>query len=94
MTEARLRSNIVKALEAYGGIWLVTHADGFSGIGIPDIIGCYEGRFWAFEVKLPGKQHTLKPWQSRMLARINANDGKAVMVTSVAEAMNFVYGNE
>ncbi len=90
-TEARLRTRIVKALNAYGGLWFVTHADGYTEVGIPDIIGCYHGVFFAFEVKLPGKQHTLKPWQSRMLEKINRNDGKAAMVTSIDEAMDFVF---
>jgi penicillin-binding protein-related factor A (putative recombinase) len=82
----------VKSLSAYGGLWYVTHADGYTEVGIPDIVGCYHGKFVAFEVKLPGKQHTLKPWQARMLEKINANGGKAMMVTSVDEAMNFIYG--
>lgn len=92
MSEARLRTRIVKALNAYGGLWYVTHADGYTEVGIPDIVGCYHGTFVAFEVKLPGKQHTLKPWQARMLEKINHNGGKALMVTSVDEAMNFIYG--
>lgn len=92
-TEARLRTRIVKALNAYGGLWYVTHADGYTEVGVPDIVGVYHGTFVGLEVKLPGKEHTLKSWQSRMLAKINHNGGKAMMVTSVDEALNFVYSN-
>jgi len=91
MTEAALRTRIVKSLTSYGGQWFVTHADGYTEVGIPDIIGCYHGYFFAFEVKLPGKQHTLKPWQARMIDKINKAGGRAAMVTSIDEAMDFVY---
>jgi penicillin-binding protein-related factor A (putative recombinase) len=91
MNEAGLRTRIVKSLNAYGGYWFVTHADGYTQVGLPDILGVYHGYFFAFEVKLPGKQHTLKPWQSRMLDRINKSGGRALMVTSVSEAMDFVF---
>lgn len=90
-TEARLRTNIVKALNAYGGWWIVTHADGYGERGVPDILGCYHGTMIAFEVKLPGKEHTLTPVQSRMIARIKRADGRAAMVTSIDEAMNYVF---
>lgn len=91
MTESRLRTLIIKALRAYGGTWFVTHADGYTEVGIPDIVGCYHGTFFAFEVKLPGKQHTLKPWQARVIHRINQSGGRAMMVTSIDEAMDFVF---
>lgn len=90
-TEARLRSQIVNALRANSGWWTITHADGFGERGIPDIIGCYQGVFFAFEVKLPGKEHTLTPMQSRMLAKISHEKGKAIMVTSVNQALDFVF---
>lgn len=90
-TEARLRTRLVKTLNGYGGVWFVTHADGYTEVGIPDIVGCYSGVYWAFEVKLPGKEHTLKSWQSRMLKKINANGGRAYMITNVSDAMDLVY---
>lgn len=93
MTEARLRTRIVKSLNAYGGLWYVTHADAYTEVGVPDIMGCYHGVFFAFEVKLPGKEHTLKSWQSRMIRKIQAAGGKATMVTSVDQAMDYVYAN-
>lgn len=93
MTEASLRTRIVKALTAHAGLWIVTHADGYGEVGVPDIIGCYAGYFYALEVKLPGKEHTLTPMQSRMLAKIRNNSGRAMMVTNVTDAMDFVFGS-
>lgn len=91
MTEATLRTSIVKALASYhGGIWFVTHADGYGEVGIPDIVGVCKGKFFGLEVKLPGKEKTLKPWQGRMLARIYDNGGCSKMVTSVNQALEYV----
>lgn len=93
-TEARLRTAIIKNLTAYAGWWIVTHADGFGERGVPDIIGCYAGKFYGLEVKVPGKEYTLTEVQSRVIAKINRAGGKAGMVTSVQQAMDMVFGSE
>ena len=51
--------------------------------GIPDIIACIDGRFFAFEVKQPGGR--LTRLQETTIAKIEAAGGVALMVTSVAE---------
>lgn len=89
--ESRLRTNIVKRLSNYSGWWIVTHADGYGERGVPDIIGCYQGVFFGLEVKIPGKEHTLTPMQSRTIKKINDSGGKAAMVTSVDQAFDFVF---
>lgn len=90
--ESVLRSNIIKALKGYSGWWFVTHGEGFQESGIPDIIGCYAGRFFGLEVKLPGKLHTLTARQSRVLDLIRRAGGRGAVITSVQEAMDFVFG--
>jgi hypothetical protein len=92
-TEARLRTAIVKALSNYSGWWVVTHADQYGTGGLPDIIGCYAGRFFGLEVKLPGKEHTLTERQSHRIKQINDAGGRGMMVTSVDAAMDFVFGS-
>lgn len=92
--EASLRTAIVKKLSNYSGFWFVTHADKYGTGGLPDIIGCYQGKFVGLEVKLPGKEHTLTERQSRRLAQINKAGGIGAMVTSVDQAANIVFGNE
>jgi hypothetical protein len=92
--EKHLRSKIINALRAYGGFWVVTTANVHGTGGLPDITGCFRGDFFAFEVKLPGKEHTLTARQSHCLKRIRAAGGKAAMVTSVSQAMAFVYSTE
>lgn len=60
-----------------------THGGMYGTAGIPDIIACAEGRFYAFEVKQPGGQPT--QLQEATLKKIEAAGGVAVMVTSVDE---------
>lgn len=60
-----------------------THGGMYGTAGIPDIIACIDGRFYAFEVKQPtGKLTRL---QEVTLEKKRVAGGAAVMVTSVEE---------
>lgn len=91
MKESTLRTNIIKRLRAYSGWWVVTHGAQFQTGGLPDIIGCYQGTFFGLEVKLPGKEHTLTERQAHRLKQIRDAGGRAAMVSSVDQAMDFVF---
>lgn len=60
-----------------------THGGMYGTAGIPDIIACVDGRFYAFEVKQP--TGNLTRLQEVTLEKIRAAGGVAVMVTSVEE---------
>ena len=60
-----------------------THGGMYGTAGIPDIIACMNGRFYAFEVKQPGGR--LTRLQEVTLEKIRAAGGVAVKVTSVEE---------
>lgn len=60
-----------------------THGGMYGTAGIPDIIACMDGRFYAFEVKQPGGR--LTRLQAVTLEKMEAAGGVAVMVTSVDE---------
>lgn len=60
-----------------------THGGMYGTAGIPDIIACIDGRFYAFEVKQPGGR--LTRLQDVTLNKIKAAGVVAVMVTSVDE---------
>jgi Holliday junction resolvase len=64
---------------------LVTHGGPHMPVGTPDIIGCCEGRFFALEVKQPGKRPT--PIQSLRLEAIAEAGGIAAVVHSSDEAL-------
>ena len=53
--------------------------------GLPDIIGCYRGRFFAFEVK---RDATEKPTRLQLyyLERVRAAGGVAALTHSVEQA--------
>lgn len=62
-----LKGNPRKKIKGVGGWWLNFHGGSvYMPRGIPDIIGCFKGRFIALEVKRPGEKtrkiqdHTLK----------------------------------
>ena len=59
-----------------------THGGMYGTAGIPDIIACIDGRFYAFEVKQPTGR--LTRLQEVTLDKIKAAGGAAYMVTSVA----------
>jgi hypothetical protein len=92
--EARLRAKVVKALRSYSGWWFVTHGGQFQQGGLPDVMGCYKGYFYGLELKAPGKLHTLTERQAHALKSIKQAGGKATVVTSVQEALDFVFGND
>ena len=60
-----------------------THGGMYGTAGIPDIIACIDGRFYAFEVKQPSGR--LTRLQEVTLEKIRAAGGVAVKVTSVEE---------
>lgn len=60
-----------------------THGGMYGVAGIPDIIACIDGRFYAFEVKQPGGVATAL--QQTTIEKICAAGGLAVIVTSVED---------
>lgn len=86
MNEADLTKKIMRKLKGRGGFWVKVHGGPFQVTGLPDIIGCYKGRFVGLEVKVPGRESTLTPRQSLILSQILAAGGIAQMITSVEEA--------
>ena len=57
--ETKLVEKIMNRLKAEGGFWVKIHGGPMQQSGIPDIIGCYKGRFVGIEVKV-GKNTTSK----------------------------------
>ncbi len=84
--EKNITRAIMKRLRSEGAWIMKVHGSAYQTAGIPDIIGCYNGRMFAIEVKAPGKRPTLLQQETMMdLVRHGAAVGVA---TSVDEAMN------
>jgi hypothetical protein len=65
---------------------------GYGVVGIPDIVGCWNGAFFAVEVKADGGKTT--PWQDRTLAAITKAGGRAGVARTLEEAQMIVLGRE
>jgi len=84
--ERIITTEIVKALKQRGGWWVKIHGSSTQVSGIPDVIGCYRGRFVALEVKRPNAV-MLSKRQRFMLKRIASAGGFARVVTSKRGAL-------
>jgi hypothetical protein len=80
--ESTVVKNILIYLRARGGFWVKIHGSPFQVAGIPDILGCYQGRFCAFEVKrdITGRP---SPLQRYTMKKIRAAGGVAALIHSV-----------
>lgn len=84
MAERDIVSEILKHLKTVPCCFAWKEHGGIYGTaGIPDIIACIGGRFYAFEVKTPSGK--LTKIQEITLQRIENAKGKAYKVTSVVE---------
>jgi len=83
-SEQQLQRSIAKLIETkYKGYCVVTIETSRSGT--PDIICCVDSHFIALEIKLPGREATLKPLQQAHIDLIRRSNGIAHMVTSTQQ---------
>lgn len=83
--ESRLSRQIMDALRAEGAFVWKNHGGPTMMAGLPDIAGCYKGRFFAIETKMPGNEPT--PIQRLRHSEIREAGGIVKVVKSVAEAL-------
>ena len=79
--ESKVKAQLRKKLDALGIYHFMPPANGFGRAGIPDVIGCYNGQFVAFECKAgKGKTTAL---QEREIGRIQAAKGWAFVISEL-----------
>ena len=84
MKESDIVAAILRCLRTVPGCFAwKTHGGRYGTAGIPDIIACVEGRFFAFEVKTESGKVT--PLQAATIQKILAAGGMAAVVRSVDE---------
>lgn len=76
--EAKVKRVVVKQLKELGAYYFYPVTGGYGGSGVPDIIGCYQGRFFGIECKAGKNKPT--PLQEKNLTDISNNGGIAVVV--------------
>jgi hypothetical protein len=84
VTEASFRSAVLAHLRGRG-VWVVVPATRFAQSGVADILGCYNGRFVAIELKRPKGTYGVTPAQSAFLARVHAAGGVSGVARSLEE---------
>ena len=74
------------------GVWhFKVHGSAYQRAGIPDIVGCCRGRFFAFEVKRPGEDPTkIQRYEMMRLAESGAIVGVARSVEDAEEKLKTI----
>lgn len=87
--EQRLQTKILAYLKEEGHYAIKTVTVGKKGV--PDVIACIHGRFFAFEVKAPkGKPTELQTWNLRQIGKAG---GVAAVVYSVEDVIKLIKDN-
>ena len=89
--ETNLQRKIVEALSReVGGHWVKIHGSQFQTKGIPDLLGCVAGLFFALEVKCDSSQYGASDYQLYNIKQIHESGGMAAVVESPEEAVALV----
>lgn len=88
--ESKLSRTIIRALELKGVFAFKVHGGPHMLSGLPDIIACVEGKFYGFEVKLPGEKSSTTPIQTFVHNKIRQAGGRCYVVSSVQEVLRIL----
>ena len=76
--EKKVKTKVVAILKEFGAYYFYPVTGGYGASGVPDIVGCYKGNFFAVECKAgKGKTTAL---QEKNIANIYAAGGTALVV--------------
>jgi len=76
--EKKVKTKVVAVLKTFGAYYFYPVTGGYGASGVPDIVGCYKGKFFAIECKAgKGKTTAL---QEKNIANIYAAGGTAIVV--------------
>jgi Holliday junction resolvase len=76
--EAKVKKKVAELLKKYGAYYFFPAMGAFGRAGVPDIVGCYRGDFFAVECKA-GKGKTT-PLQDAEIEKIRKVSGKAFVI--------------
>lgn len=76
--EVKVKKKVVAILKAAGAYYFYPVTGGFGGSGVPDIVGCYKGKFFGIECKAGKNKPT--PLQAKNLDSIRAAGGVAMVI--------------
>lgn len=84
--EAKVKKKVVDQLKALGAYYFYPVTGGYGASGVPDIVGCFKGKFFAIECKAGKNKPT--PLQEKNINAIAAQGGAVLVVNE--ENMNGV----
>lgn len=90
--ETRLVNKMMDRLKAEGGFWFKVHGSVFQTSGVPDILGCWKGRFVAIEAKCEGNGPS--EIQKDVMKLIHSAGGRTGVAYSVTEALDVREGRK
>lgn len=93
-TEAEIVKDMVKALRKAGAECSKIHGDKYQERGVPDILGCFKGKFFCIEAKRPGKERNLSAYQALKLKRYEASGARTGVATTVDQALAIATGKK
>jgi len=76
--EKRVKNAVVKQLKELGAYYFYPVTGGYGASGVPDIVGCYYGRFFAFECKAGKNKPT--PLQQKNIDQITEMKGIVAVI--------------
>lgn len=76
--EKKVKNAVIEIIKAAGAYHITPATGGYGISGTPDIVGCYNGRFFAIECKAGGNTPTAL--QEVAIARIHKAKGAAIVV--------------
>tara|TARA_B110000495_G_scaffold199881_1_gene214087 strand:+ start:529 stop:924 length:396 start_codon:yes stop_codon:yes gene_type:complete len=83
--EGKVKDACKKELKKRGIWFYMPVQNGMGVVGIPDIIGCWNGWFIAIETKAKGKKAGVTTNQAQRLKEIHAAKGLALVIDDVEE---------
>ena len=82
--ERDFQKEVLNYLNGRGGYWFKACASSFQTSGIPDIIGCFQGRFYGLELKRD-KNARASALQEYNINKINKNGGISMIIYSIEQ---------
>lgn len=80
--EAELTRDCVKELNRIPNCFAHrNHGGPYARMGLPDIEGCFRGKYFGIEMKMPGKEKTLTDIQAATLGKIRGARGMSGVAT-------------
>ena len=87
--EGKVKSKIKVWLKTLDYCWFYMPVqNGMGVVGIPDIIGVINGRFFAIETKAPGKENNVTPNQQATISNIYGAGGVAFVASDLETVIN------